>query len=72
MALLCYLTETDDRHGALRVQTGSHADSEQVEEVTLGLRAGDAVVPDYIAGVAGHAVPAQVGRQEGPDNLRTP
>lgn len=73
VALLCYLTETDDRHGALRVLPGSHPRSapvhaalpeahseastaldpkhvvmsDQPGQVTLALRAGDAVVLDY-------------------------
>jgi hypothetical protein len=47
IALLCYLSETDDKHGALRVQPGSHAASGKAREVTLRLRTGDAVVLDY-------------------------
>lgn len=73
LALLCYLTDTDTRHGALRVLPGSHARSAPVhaalpeahrdpstaldprhkamsdlpDQVTLALRAGDAVVLDY-------------------------
>ena len=71
--MLCYLTETDVRHGALRGLPGSHVRSvplhaalpaahgnastaldathvvmcDQPDQVTLALRAGDAVVLDY-------------------------
>jgi len=49
VALLCYLSGTDARHGALRVTPGSHGPGgdEQTGEVTLDLQAGDAAVLDY-------------------------
>ena len=73
IAMLCYLTDTDERNAALRVLPGSHhasttlhailpeahaqdagelplthpAMSDHPDQVTLELRAGDAVVMDY-------------------------
>jgi ectoine hydroxylase-related dioxygenase (phytanoyl-CoA dioxygenase family) len=46
VALLVYLSDTDEATGALRVRPGSHQ-GRAGEPVTLGLRAGDAVVLDY-------------------------
>ena len=46
VALLVYLSETDERTGALRVLPGSHQGAPR-EAVTLSARAGDAVVLDY-------------------------
>jgi ectoine hydroxylase-related dioxygenase (phytanoyl-CoA dioxygenase family) len=46
VALLVYLSDTDETTGALRVQPGSHQ-GRASEPVTLSLCAGDAVVLDY-------------------------
>jgi hypothetical protein len=46
VALLVYLSDTDEATGALRVQPGSHH-GRASEPVTLSLGAGDAVVLDY-------------------------
>jgi ectoine hydroxylase-related dioxygenase (phytanoyl-CoA dioxygenase family) len=46
VALLVYLSDTDERNGALRVRPGSHR-GERGEAVTLAARAGDAVAIDY-------------------------
>jgi Phytanoyl-CoA dioxygenase (PhyH) len=46
VALLVYLSDTDERTGALRVLPGSHH-GRPGGPVTLSLRAGDAVVLDY-------------------------
>jgi hypothetical protein len=46
VALLVYLSDTDERTGALRVRPGSHHGAPS-EAVTLGMSAGDAVVLDY-------------------------
>jgi ectoine hydroxylase-related dioxygenase (phytanoyl-CoA dioxygenase family) len=47
VAVLVYLSDTDERSGALRVIPGSHHASAASGEVTLAARAGDAVVLDY-------------------------
>jgi ectoine hydroxylase-related dioxygenase (phytanoyl-CoA dioxygenase family) len=46
VALLVYLSDTDERTGALRVLPGSHR-GRPGRPMTLSLRAGDAVVLDY-------------------------
>jgi hypothetical protein len=46
VALLVYLSDTDERTGALRVRPGSHR-GEPRDPITLPVRAGDAVVLDY-------------------------
>jgi ectoine hydroxylase-related dioxygenase (phytanoyl-CoA dioxygenase family) len=46
VALLVYLSDTNERTGALRVLPGSHR-GRPGQPVTLSLRAGDAVVLDY-------------------------
>lgn len=48
VAALCYLGDTDERNGALRIVPGSHRPLRDLpQQVTLGVRAGDAVVIDY-------------------------
>jgi ectoine hydroxylase-related dioxygenase (phytanoyl-CoA dioxygenase family) len=46
VAVLTYLTDTDERNAALRVLPGSHRGAAG-EPFTLSLRAGDAVALDY-------------------------